>query len=325
MIHRFRALLTMSLLLGVAIFASCRPLIDHQDALRPGGTDLLKTSLPPDAVTVDLLIIHVPHQDRELLERLWTDVDEQELLPEVRDALALGGFRAGLLGASIPDSLSLLMQMKGRGLRRNVEEEYRPQTDETAAMTLSKTQTLLPGNRFLLPLGEKAIPKIPVLSMENGHLTGQTYYDAVPSLSIAAKPVPDGSVHFEMTPFLTLGAQEMVTKYKYGQMFTVNEQPTKTLDDLRFTLPLRPGQFLVIGPASRKTGGLGHYFFTEGIGDFDQKIVVLRLLFTQHDQRFHQFSGFQEILDSLPKPEKEGKISEKEEDMPEPQEGESPE
>lgn len=288
----------MLLLFGGAFFASCRPLEPSQSG-RGGGTDLLKASLPPDAVTVDLLIIHVPHQDRELLERLWEDVDEQELSPEIRDELALGGFRAGLLGATIPESLSRLVELKGHGLRQNVEQEYRPRSDETAALTLSKTQTLLPGNRFHLPIGDAKISKIPVLAKENGRLTGKTYYNAEPTLAISAKPIPDGSVDFEVTPFLGLG-EEVVTKYKYGQMVTAYEQATKTFDNLRFSLPLRPGQFLVIGPANRKTGGLGHYFFTEGIGDFDQKIVVLRLLFTQHDQRFHQFPGFQEILDSLP-------------------------
>lgn len=296
--YRFRPFLTILLLFGGAFFASCRPLETSQSG-RSGGTELLKASLPPDAVTVDLLVIHVPHQDRELLERLWDDVDEQELSPEIRDELALGGFRAGLLGATIPESLSRLVALKGHGLRQNVEQEYRPRSDETAALTLSKTQTLIPGNRFHLPIGESTIPKIPVLAKENGRLTGKTYYNAAPTLAISAKPVPDGSVDVEVTPFLGLG-EEVVTKYKYGQMVTAYEQATKTFENLRFTLPLRPGQFLVIGPANRKTGGLGHYFFTEGIGDFDQKIVVLRLLFTQHDQRFHQFPGFQEILDSLP-------------------------
>lgn len=275
---------------------SCRPLTEYQP---PGSLtgSLLKNPIPDDAVTFDILIVHVPHQDREILDRFWLDVDEQELAPKVRSELNSSGFRAGILGATIPESLSSLMAIKGRSLRQSVEEEVEMKADTSAPKTLSKIETLSPGNRCLIPTRDAKIDQIPVLSFERGELSGRTYRDAMTSLSIGIRPVGDGSVEFEITPFLTFGQPQEVTKYKYGQMVHSIEQPTKTFDNLRTTLPLRPGQFLVFGPSHRKVEGLGHYFFTQGIGDYDQKIVVVRLLFTQHDRRFHQFSGFQEIFD----------------------------
>ena len=130
-----------------------------------------------------------------------------------------------------------------------------------------------------------------------GSFTAELYRNATTSLSVAADPLADGSVSFELTPFLTFGDAEPVTKYQYGQLVRTTEQPTKTFDELRGNFPLRPGQFLVIGPSDKYVAGLGRYFFTQGIGDYDSKIVVIRLLFTQHDKLFHQFPGFQEVYE----------------------------
>lgn len=286
------------LLAAAGLFLSaCRPLMENQEITPTAGSGILKTHLPPDAITFDILIVHVPYQDRELIERLWQEVDEQELDPKMRAELNRNGFRAGIFGATVPDALADLMSLKGRALRSSVEEKNLPASDSTAPMTLSKIETLQPGHKCMIATGTSPVDKIPVVSVEKDGLTGKTYRNAETKLSIMVRPVPDGSVRFEITPFLTFGQNELITRYKYGQIVRAYEQPTKTFDELCCNLPLRPGQFLVIGPSRRDATGLGRYFFTQGNGDFEQKIVVLRLLFTQHDERFRQFPGFQEILD----------------------------
>lgn len=263
-----------------------------------GDGDFLKTTVGPDAVTFDILMIHIPHQEKALLDQLWQETDEQVLPPEIRTRLIGNGFRTGIIGASIPEPLSKLMAIKGRGLRKSLEEEVSLKKEHAAPLTLSKIQTLQPGNINVIPTLDQPVDRIPVFSDEGGFFSAETYYDATTSLSVAVKPISDGSVEFELTPFLTFGQAQPITRYRYGQLIRTTDQPTKTFDQLRCHLPLRPGQFLVIGPSHRNTSGLGHYFFTQGIGDFDQKIIVIRLLFTQHDRLFHQFPGFQEIYDN---------------------------
>ena len=189
------------------------------------------------------------------------------------------------------------MAIKGRGLRKTVEEEVSLKKEHAAPLTLSKIQTLQSGTVSVIPTRDQPVDRLPVLSNEEGFLCAQNYDDAMTSLSVAVKPISDGSVEFELTPFLTFGDAQPVSRYRFGQLIRTTEQPTKTFDHLRCSVPLRPGQFLVFGPSNRNTAGLGHYFFTQGIGDFDQKIVVIRLLFTQHDRLFHEFPGFQEIFD----------------------------
>ena len=271
--------------------------MEYKPPKRTEGNDLLQTDVGPDTVTFDILIIHVPHQQQELLEALWQEVDEQVLDPAVKSRLTGNGFRAGIIGASIPEPLSRLMEIKGRGLRESVEEEVSLEKNHGSTLTLSKIQTLQPGKISVIPTLDKPVDRIPVLTNAGGAFAAELYRNATTSLSVAADPLADGSVSFELTPFLTFGDAEPVTKYQYGQLVRTTEQPTKTFDELRANFPLRPGQFLVVGPSDKYVAGLGRYFFTQGIGDYDSKIVVIRLLFTQHDKLFHQFPGFQEVYE----------------------------
>ncbi|MBR2584842.1 MAG: hypothetical protein IKE64_05355 [Thermoguttaceae bacterium] len=283
-----------------AMAAGCGVLVEHS-ASKPADktitSPLLKSNLPPDAVTFDILMIRVPYQERALLEELWGDVDEQEVDPETCARLTENGIRAGILGATVPESLSTLMSLKGRALRQTVEENLPTDTDTSRPVTLSKVETLRPGNKCVIATLDEPVEKIPVLSTGPGGVMGKVYENAETKLSVMIRPVPDGSVSFEITPFLTFGEPQIVTKYKYSQMFRGVDQPTKTFDELTCHLPLRPGQFLVIGPDSTRQSGLGHYFFAQGAGDFEQQIVVIRLLFTQHDERFYHFPGFTEIIE----------------------------
>lgn len=286
------------LAIAVAVLAfGCGTLAEPTALEKSGSSGILKTNIPPDAVTFDILIVRVPHQERGLIDELWFDVDEQEVTPEVRQRLSDNGFRAGILGASIPESLAKLMALKGRAIRQTVEEEIPTETDTAVPLTLSKVETLQPGNKCVIKTLDEPVERIPVLSSDLNGVSGRTYEKAETKLSIRVRPISDGSVNFELTPFLTFGQAQTVTKYKYSQILRSVEQPTKTFDDLCCSMALRPGQFLVIGPSNVKTTGLGHYFFAQGVGDYEQQIVVIRLLFTQHDERFYHFPGFKEILD----------------------------
>lgn len=313
-----------AVLRGIALWAAvtasvvgCGTLSEPVSVEKAGGSGILKTNIPPDAVTFDILIVRVPHQERALLDELWSDVDEQELAPDVRRQLYENGFRAGILGASIPESLSKLMAIKGRAIRQTLEEEIPTETDTAVPLTLSKVETLQPGNKCVIKTLDEPVERIPVLSSGESGLSGRTYEKAETKLSIRVRPVSDGSVAFELTPFLTFGEAQMVTKYKYSQMLRSIEQPTKTFDDLACTLALRPGQFLVMGPSNVKTTGLGHYFFAQGVGDYEQQIIVVRLLFTQHDERFYHFPGFKEILERKIKEESlSASVGKKEEIFP---------
>ncbi|MBQ6826440.1 MAG: hypothetical protein IJO46_00365 [Thermoguttaceae bacterium] len=290
---------------GAGILASCASLQPASKDVAPSpppSNDASKTvlrrgALAPDAVSFDALLVHVPYQDRELVEAFWNDVDEQEIDPETRRYLNEQGFRAGLIGASIPDSLSRLLTLKGRELRSTLEEEVDYSKKSAGApVAYSKPINLRAGMKSVIEARGDVIPAIPILENQYGALVGKSYNDAQTLFSVAIDPAPDGSVRFDVTPFLRYGAPRLATRYQHGQLVRTQEQPTKTFDALKCSLALRPGQFLAIGASDAKTSALGRWFFTDGGDDYDQKILVLRLLVTQHDGEFDRFPDFREIV-----------------------------
>ncbi len=297
----------MKLKIGIGVFllvilgiASCQGVKTPTDPEEKGtnvAAVVSRNMLPPDSVTFDVFLIHVGYQDRELVRELWQDVDEQEQNWEIRQKLREHGFRSGILGATIPDSLSKLLTLKGRPLRTTLEEEVSLDQEDTTA-AVSKPVTLQDGRKSLIAVRDQRdiIASVPVLENDDGQLVGKTYENASPLLMVSIRNIPDGSVQFELTPILRFGEAQTVTKYKHAQLFRTQEQPTRTFDNLKSYHSLRPGQFMVMGVSDENTKGLGRYFFTKGSDDLEQKIMLIRLLVTQHDEQFRRFPGFQDIL-----------------------------
>ena len=295
---------TLILTLCVGFFASCESLRLEKEEVAPIPAErkqLQRAALAPDAVVFDAIIAHVPYNDRELAKELWKDVDEQELAPSSRRALNEQGFRVGLIGAAPPDSLTKILSLKGRGLRSSVLEEIDYSRTESTLdpISYSKPVNLREGMKSAVEMRDELIPSIPILERDrDGSLCGKTYANASPIFCIAIKRSQDGSVLFDVAPLLRYGAPQSVTRYRHGQLVRAQERPTKSFDSLRFSLALRPGQFLVIGATDSRTNALGKYFFSDGGEDFEQTFLVLRLLVTQHDEQFDRFSDFNELITS---------------------------
>ncbi len=255
--------------------------------------------LAPDAVVFDVLIAHVPYNERDLVRELWRDVDELELGDSKRIALNEQGIRVGLLGATPPESLSKLLALKGRELRASLMEEVDASKVESALepISYSKPVSLRSGMKSTIVMRSDTIASAPVLEKNvDGELEGKTYSNVSPALSVAIDQSPDGSVLFDLAPYLRYGAPQSVTRYQHGQLVKTQEQPTKFFDSLRFSLGLRPGQFLVLGASDANTDALGRYFFNEGGDDFEQTVLVIRLLVTQHDGQIDRFPDFKEMI-----------------------------
>ena len=293
-----------------SLLASCealRPRDPIEPTISAEQTTLKRPTLPPDSVVFDVLLARVPYQDRDLTNALWNDVDELEIDSATRKRLNEQGFRAGLVGASPPDSLSKILTLKGRELRESIIEEVDPSKVESssAPVVSSKPITLRAGMKSVIETRVEVGTSIPILENENGTLVGKTYSDARTTLSVSVEQNADGSARFDLAPLLKYGSPKLVARYRHGQLVRSQEQPTKSFDRLKFSISLRPGQFLVMGATDAATNALGKYFFSDGGEDFDQKILVLRLLVTQRDGQFDRFPDFQELIGSASDEESE--------------------
>ena len=60
----------------------------------------------------------------------------------------------------------------------------------------------------------------------------------------------------------------------------------RAFENLKLTAVMGPGAMLLLGSQPNRPGSLGHYFFSESDGRddrFDQKLILMRLGQTQHD------------------------------------------
>ena len=293
--------LLLILALCACALASCKTTPKVDANLAPPTSEsktLRRLGLAPDAVVFDVLIAHTPYQELELLDEMWNDADEQALDLSTRRRLNDQGFRVGVIGASTPESLSKLLTLKGRELRSTITEEVDYSKTESAlsSVAYSKPVNLRAGMKSSIEMQSEVSPSIPILERENGALVGKSYENARPIISVAIEQQSDGSVLFDLSPLLRYGAPQMTSRYQHGQLVRVQEQPTKTFDQLRFSATLRPGQFLVIGANDAKSHALGNYFFSDGGKDFERKTLVIRLLVTQHDAQFDRFPDFKEMV-----------------------------
>jgi hypothetical protein len=64
-------------------------------------------------------------------------------------------------------------------------------------------------------------------------------------------------------------------------------RPKRTFDDMTVLTDFAPGTMLIMGSLPNHPGSVGHYFFTEGESQKEQKLLIIRLSQTQHDGLFN--------------------------------------
>ncbi|MEM6330498.1 MAG: hypothetical protein AAF790_09635, partial [Planctomycetota bacterium] len=106
-----------AVLLGVSLLA-CVCLHGGCSALQPAAgitaESLLHAAKPsPDAVTLDLYWVRLPHSADGRDGGLWKHVDEDRLPVALRRRLAGNGLRAGVIGRTPPDVLLRLLDPDG--------------------------------------------------------------------------------------------------------------------------------------------------------------------------------------------------------------------
>src|SRR5262249_39974452 len=143
-----------------------------QQQTAPKEQSLLKPiSAADDGVQLEIISIRFPFGDEELNDSIWNDIDEQQLPLSVRQKLAEAGLRAGVIGAQWPAALA----------RMRAAADQEPANAIAAAARLEQTP---PVSRQQMQLhsgwrGEiissSVYPELPLLTREDGRLSGQTY------------------------------------------------------------------------------------------------------------------------------------------------------
>jgi hypothetical protein len=247
---------------------------------------ILKPSqMSPDSVALEIFFIRVPLGDAEVNGKLWNEIDEQPLAPDLRERLARNGFRAGLLGGQVPDELAKLLELADKPVPTGQVEGVKVEQMDAEPRVVRRRLQLRTGQRSEI-LASSVYPQLPVLVYAAGQLSGQTYDDAQGVFAAKSFPQPDGRVRLELVPELHYGQprQRWVGGQGMGRLDT--SRAKQIYDDMTLTADLSPGAMLVLTSLPNRSGSLGHHFFTQSDPRLEQKLLLVRLAQTQHDGLF---------------------------------------
>lgn len=228
-----------------------------------------------ERVVLETFFVHLPLAERELADKIWNEVDEQQVPGEMRQRLAQHGFRLGVVGGQLPAAIEEIRANQGSTA---TAAQTPTESGEVRPLVSRQELRLRPGSRGEI-VPSVTHDKVTVMSLEHGELTGRTYYAAQGRLRLVCQPLADGRVRAELLPELHHGQSRRRGVGDDGILRLELGQEKLVLEDLRMAVTLSPGQMLLVGCREQPLRSLGRDFFCDtSSGKALQKLVVLNLV-----------------------------------------------
>jgi hypothetical protein len=275
-----------------AIFACALPVVlfvlsagCRQVDQRQGKSPLQPAQMSPDSIALDISFVRFPFGQAEANGRLWEEIDEQGVASDVRQRLIPNGFRAGLVSDPMPEGLAKLLESKEKpasaalphGAVADLEKEPR---------VVTRRLQLRAEHRAEVACSE-VYERMPVLIRDRLGVTGGDLYQAQGMIIVTAHLEPDRRVRLDLVPEVQSGESKPRFVGGQGGFRLETSRPRRAFDELALHTTLLPGQSVVFSSLANRPGSLGHHFFTqEAEGKLEQKLLVIRLAQTQHDDLF---------------------------------------
>jgi hypothetical protein len=199
------------------------------------------------------------------------------------------GFRAGVLAGPLPVRLSQLMELAGKPAPSGEPTEV-TLTDLAGEPTVRRRHLQIrAGDRGEI-IASDVQEELPVLLRDSsGCVSGRSYAQAQPVLAIKPFLEADGRVRMELVPEVQYGPirQHHVVGNDQGILRFEPGRERCVLDKMTLDAVLASGDMLIMSSLPNRPGSLGHHFFTQSdSGAEEQKLLIIRLSQTQHDDQF---------------------------------------
>jgi len=280
-------------LVGLAALAGCHDVVEPM-----GKSPLRPPHMSPDSVALDAFFARFPLGDPEANQLVWADVDEMLLPAEIRQRLTRNGFRVGLAGGQVPASLARLLELSDKPAPQGNSLENRVTDLGHEPRVVRRHMELRAGARTEIVASDLQ-EETSVLLCNSAGVEGETFGTAQPILAVRAFPERDGRVRLKLVPEIHHGESKIRYVGTQGALRIEQGRAKRAFDEMAIEAVLAPGQILIASTLPQRSCTLGHRFFTERTdGRVEQKILVLRLAQTQHDELFNPAEVLP--LDALP-------------------------
>lgn len=245
----------------------------------PGQTPLHKASASPDAATIEIFWARFPPDSANLSDQLWSEVQEDRLPPELRARLAQHGLRAGVVGGTPPAALMELLNPDGRSFDEHADDEQISPSSLSETPRVTRRLKQLRFNTRMELQASEVIESAALLVPQNGELSGGTFELAQAVYQLELHGRPNRQVELEIVPELQYGPQR--TRWSQDNNGILRLAPgrdAEVFQGLKMSVPLSPGEMLVICGLPAASSRLGQYFHSvQTPTGREQKAVLIRL------------------------------------------------
>jgi hypothetical protein len=269
--------------------AGCRPIMPDakgQSPLKPAG-------LSQDSVVLDIFFIRFPFGEEKDNEKLWEEIDEQHFSPECRQRLIENGFRVGRIGGRIPVELSRLLELGDKPAEPGEPNQLAVEDIGKGPRVNRRHLQIKPCQRSEI-MASEVYGELPIIVKDDSdQISGKFLKQAQGMLALCAELKSDGQVSLSITPEVHYGQPlKRWVSGAQGVLKLDSSRSREVFDSLAARATLAPGDMFVVSTLSNRPGSLGHYLFTEtNSGKLEQKLLVIRLSQTQHDDLFGDYSA----------------------------------
>ncbi len=253
--------------------------------VKKGKSLLAPAQMSPDSCVLEVFFIRVPFGDAQANDELWQELDEQHFPADLRGRLMRNGFRVGVVTGQIPIALSNLLELGDKPAPAS-EVKGANLADLGTKPRVTKRHMQVRAGQPSEIIASSIYDQLPVLVCESGQVWGETYNQAQGIINLKAFPLPDGRIRVELLPEVHHDQPRQRWIADQGMMRLDASRPKRIFEDLDISATLSPGSMLIMTSLSNRPGSLGHNFFTENDGRLEQKVLVIRLAQTQHDDLF---------------------------------------
>jgi len=261
--------------------SGCALWTDQNDTGRPR---LPLAKMSPDAVVLEVESVFLPGRDVALNKQIWGELDEQPFPVDLRRNLSANGMRAGTAGLQLPGPLQTMLEKQAEVAQEALLEDAAKSMSATRHHLQSRT-----GKRGVITASQ-SVDDMVVLLNDDGELRGESYPKAQCIFAIKTFPQDDGRVKVELTPEVEYGKPKQTWVGAEATWRVGTSREREVFSKLRTTAILAPGQTLILTGTVGTGGemkGLGRFFFSqESENGVEQRVVVIRLVQTQHDELF---------------------------------------
>ncbi len=275
-------MLVLPRLLLVALLVSGAVGCASWDPPSEGAFELPTPRMSPDSVILEIAFVRVPVDGENDFQELWNEVDEQQLANEDRRRLGSNGFRAGVIGARLPEIV--------RGLLAKADSPFELSgANGILSEDIFQSRRRLPvraGQPAKIVAVPKERPQIAVLQNDEGYVRGLEFSQAQGVFVLHAFPLGDGRVRIQLTPTIEHG--QLRNQYVGGdQSFMLQAgRDTHEFTELRLENLLSPGQTLVVTKTADEKGLGSHFFAGDAATSSSGSLMLIRLAQTQQDDLF---------------------------------------